>query len=329
MKILALSLSFCKYALSGKPGEMLKEAGISFDINSTGKKYSEEDIIKVVEGYDGIVTGADPITRNVIQKGVNLKIIAKNGVGYDNIDIPEATARGIYVTYTPGAVEQTVADTTIGLMLDLARNITKGTQSIRNENWERLMGTDVWEKKLGIIGLGKIGKNVAYRAKGFNMEVYAYDPFIDKDYCQKNNIIESDLDQIFRNCDFITIHSMLTDESRHLVNKERLGMMKNTAFLINTSRGGAINEADLIDALKEKKIAGAALDVFETEPLPKESPFFDLDNVILNAHIAGLSHSANFRAGMMVTESVVAALKGEVPPYVLNKEAKEARDANG
>lgn len=320
MKVLVLSLSFCEYGLNDKPGKMLKDANIELVVNTSGKKYLEKDTLPIIDQFDGVITGADPVTAEVIRKGKNLKIIAKNGVGYDNIDVQVATQNGIYVTTTPGAVEQTVADTTMGLMINLARNITLGDRSIRKGGWERLRGTEVWEKRLGIIGLGTIGKNVAHRAKGFNMEILAYDPFMDLDYCKKHEISSVGLDQIFETCDYITIHCLLNESTRHLVNSERLGKMKPGAFLINTSRGGVVEEKALAEVLRERKIAGAALDVFETEPLPKDSPLFDLDNIILIPHIAGYSHDVTIKAGVMVAESVLAALKGEVPPHLLNKE---------
>ena len=320
MKVLAISLSFCEYGMKDKPGDMLRNANIDLVVNTTGKKYLERDLLPIIDEFDGVITGADEITARVIEKGKNLKIIAKNGVGYDNIDVQSATQHHIYVTTTPGAVEQTVADTTMGLMVDLARNITKGDRSIRKGGWERLRGTEVWEKKLGIIGLGSIGKNVAHRAKGFNMDVYAYDPMIDLDYCSKNGITSVGLQDIFTTCDYITIHCLLTESTRHLVNEEMLGLMKPGSFLVNTSRGGVIDEKALYDALKNQKIAGTALDVFETEPLPKDSPLFELDNILLIPHIAGYSSDVTLKAGVMVAESVIAALEGEVPPHLLNKE---------
>jgi len=329
MRIIAASLSFCKFGLESKPGQMLRDAGIEIDANASGKKYLEEDLLPIIGQYDGLITGADEVTRAVIEKGSHLRIIAKNGVGYDNIHVPTATEQGIYVTFTPGAVEQTVADTTIGLILDLARNITRGHKSIHGEGWERIRGTEMWEKKLGIIGLGTIGKNVAHRARGFNMEIFAHDPFIDLDYCSQNGVKSVDLDEIFKTCDYITIHCLLNEATRHLVNEERLAMMKPSAYLINTSRGGVVDENALIKFLEEKKIAGAALDVFEKEPLPKDNPLLKLDNVVLTPHIAGYSHDANLKAGVMVAESVIAALQGKVPPHLLNKEVLEKEQKNG
>ena len=320
MKILALSNTFCKVCINNEPGRMLREAGFEIDVNKLGKKYLETDLIPVIETYDAVITGVDEITSNVLREGKNLKIIAKNGVGYDNIDVKVATEKGIFVTYTPGAVENTIADTTFGYVLDLARNLTAADRTLRTVGWKRKRGIEVWGKKLGIVGLGRIGRKVAYRAKGFDMEVFAYDPFIDPEYYREKDISSVTLDEIFKTCDFICLHCMLTDETRHLVNKERLALMKSSAYLINTSRGDVIDERALYEALKNHKIAGAALDVFETEPLPKDSPLFELDNLIIAPHNAGQSAEANLEAGLMVAESVISALKGGVPPYLLNEE---------
>lgn len=325
MKIFAASQSFCKFGLKGKPGQMLEDAGIKVVANPRGEKYREGDLLEIIGDYDGLITGTDEVSKKVIKKGKKLKIIAKNGVGYDNIDVPAATERGVYVTTTPGAVEQAVADSTIGLMLDLARNITVGNQAIRSGSWERIMGTEIWEKRLGIIGMGTIGKNVARRAQGFNMEIFAFDPFIDLEYCAQYGIKSTDLNEIFNSCDFISIHCLLNEATRNLVSRERLNMMKPTAYIINTSRGGVIDETALVEALKEGRITGAGLDVFEKEPLPEDSPLLELDNVILTPHIAGYSRDANLKAGIMVAESVIAALNGIVPPNLLNTKAVELR----
>jgi D-3-phosphoglycerate dehydrogenase len=324
-KVLAASQSFCKYSVHQKPGELLRAAGIEVDVNPKGKQYTESELLALIEPYDAIIVGADPITRAVIQKGKNLKIIAKNGTGYDNIDIRAATDQNIFVTFVPGAGEQTVADSTLALMLALARNIVKGDAAMRRGEWPRLMGMDICNKKLGIIGLGRIGKNVAARAKGFNMSVYAYDPYPDRVYCDENGVLLVDLDTLFRECDIITVHAPLNEETHHLVNAKYLAMMKPTALLINASRGGLVDEAALYQVLKEKKIAGAGIDVFSKEPPDPDFPLLGLDNVVLTPHTAGYSEDTLLGIGMMAAESVIAALRGEVPPNLVNREVITAR----
>jgi D-3-phosphoglycerate dehydrogenase len=260
------------------------------------------------------------MTPEVIRKGNRLKLIAKNGVGYDNIHIQTATDQRVYVTYTPGAVERTVADSTFALMFALARNIVLGDSAVRNGEWPRLIGMDVSNKKLGVIGLGRIGKNVVMRSSGFNMEVYAYDPCADEGFCEQYGVQRVDLETVFHTCDIVTLHAPLLESTRHLVNERTLSLMKPEAILINTSRGELVDEGALYEALKEKKIAGAAIDVFSKEPPARDHPFFELENVILTPHTAGYSRDALLASGTMVAESIVAAMRGEIPPYLVNKE---------
>ncbi|HMD90947.1 MAG TPA: phosphoglycerate dehydrogenase [Anaerolineaceae bacterium] len=319
-KILVASVSFCNFSIKQKPGEILKEAGIEIDISDKGKALTETELLSVIEKYDGIIVGTDPMTPKVIQEGKNLKIIAKNGVGYDNIDLKAATAQHVYVTFTPGAVEQTVADSTFAMIFALARNIVLGNIAVRKGEWPRIIGTDVSKKKLGIIGLGRIGKNVVMRSTGFNMDVYAYDPLIDAAFCEKYGVYSVDLDTVFKTCDIVTVHAPLMESTRHIVNQRTLSLMKPDSILINTARGELVDEQALYDALKEKKIAGAAIDVFSKEPPARDNPLFELENIILTPHIAGYSSDTLLASGMMVAESIVATLKGEIPPYVVNKE---------
>jgi len=319
-KILAASVSFCKFSVNQKPGEIIKEAGIEVDISDKGKALTEAELLSVIENYDGIIVGTDPMTPEVIRKGNNLKIIAKNGVGYDNIHLKAATDQHVYVTYTPGAVERTVADSTFALIFALARNIVLGDRGVRNGDWPRLIGMDVSNKTLGVIGLGRIGKNVVIRSSGFNMDVYAYDPFPDEAFCEQYGVHRVDLDTLFKTCDIVTIHAPLMESTRHIVNERTLSLMKPEAVLINTARGELVDEKALYEALKRKKIAGAALDVFSKEPPVRDHPLFELENVILTPHIAGYSRDALLASGTMVAESIVAAIRGEIPPHVVNKE---------
>lgn len=317
-KVLAASLSFCKFSINQEPGETLKSAGIQVDVNEKGQQLTEAELISIIDKYDGIIVGTDPITAAVIKKGEKLKIIAKNGVGFDNIDLKAATQQQVFVTYTPGAVEQTVADSTLALMLALARNIPQGDASIRSGKWQRIIGLDISHKKLGILGLGRIGKNVVKRSKGFDMDVYACDPFADTSFCKQNGVHIVDMDTLFEICDIVTIHAPLTDTTRHIVNTRTLSLMKPDALLINTSRGDLVDEQALYKALKEKRIAGAAIDVFSVEPLEKDSPLLELENIILTPHIAGYSRDALLYSGNMIAESIIAVLKGEVPKNVVN-----------
>jgi D-3-phosphoglycerate dehydrogenase len=319
-KVLAASVSFCSFSMNHEPGVILKNAGVTVDVNQKGKAFTEAELLEIIDQYDGIIVGTDPMTPYVIKQGKKLKIIAKNGVGFDNINLEAATDQNVFVTITPGAVEQTVADTTFGLIFSLARNITRGEAAIRKGEWPRLIGINVSYKKLGVIGLGRIGKNVIMRSTGFNMKVYAYDPQPDKAFCEKYGVELVDMETLLQASDIVSIHAPLMDSTRHLINEHTLSLMQPGALLINTSRGGLVDEKALIKALREKNIAGAALDVFEKEPLEKDSPLLELENVILTPHLAGMSSDALIASGKMIAESITLAFAGQTPQHVVNKD---------
>ena len=319
-KVLAASVSFCKFSILQKPGELLKDAGIEVVVSEKGKALTESELLAVIGEYDGIIVGTDPMTAAVIQAGKKLKIIAKNGVGYDNIDLKAATGQHVYVTFTPGAVERTVADSTFAMIFALARNIIQGDAIVRRGEWSRIIGMDVSNKKLGVVGLGRIGKNVVQRSTGFGMEVYASDPYPDAAFCEQYGVRLVDLDTLFKTCDIVTVHAPLMESTRHLVNAHTISLMKPDSLLINTSRGELVDEQALYTVLKEKKIAGAALDVLTKEPPARDNPLFELDNIILTPHIAGYSRDTLVASGMMAAESIIAAVRGEIPPHVVNKE---------
>ena len=322
-KVLASSVSFCKYSLMNEPGDILRNAGIQVDMNQAGKSLTEAELLSTISQYDAIIAGTEPITANVIGQGKNLKIIAKNGVGFDNIDLKAATENGIFVTITPGAVEQTVADSTFALILSLTCNITKGDTALHKGEWPRLVGTSICGKKLGVIGLGRIGKNVVIRSAGFGMDVYAYDPQPDTEFANRHNVKLVDLDSLLGICDIVSIHAPKANTTHHLINREKLALMKPNAVLINTSRGGLVDEGALVEALQEKKIAGAALDVFEKEPLMKDSPLLALDNVVLTPHLAGLSSDALLASGKMIAENIIATFSSEIPQNIVNRDLIE------
>lgn len=319
-KVLASSVSFCKYSIMNEPGDILRDAGIHVDINQTGKSLTEAELLSAISQYDAIIAGTEPVTANVIHVGKNLKIIAKNGVGYDNIDLKAATEKGIFVTITPGAVEQTVADSTFAMILSLACNITKGDTALHKGEWPRLVGMSISGKKLGVIGLGRIGKNVVIRSKGFGMEVYAYDPQPDIEFARQYDVKLVDLDLLLKNCDIVSVHAPNISATHHLINQEKLALMKPNAVLINTSRGSLVDESALAEALQEKRIAGAALDVFEKEPLMKDSQLLALDNVVLTPHLAGLSADALLASGKMIAENIIATFSGEIPQNIVNQD---------
>ena len=313
-KVVSVSPTFGYYV--GTPIDFLKERGCDVELFSRDKK---ESLSKHLKDVDAIIVGLEKISRDIIASAPRLKVIAKHGAGVDNIDIPAASERGIAVVTAKGANSDAVADLVIGLILSLARKIPYGDKSIRGKKWERIVGTQVNNKVLGIIGLGNIGKKVASRSKGFEMKILAHDAIRDNDFARSVGIQYVNRNTVLSNADFVTIHLPLNEETRGMIAKPELGMMKPTAYLINTARGGIIDEESLYQCLKEGKIAGAALDVFMEEP-PWKSPLLELDNVITTPHMAGYTYEALEATGMISAESILAILQGKACANVINPE---------
>jgi len=293
----------------------------------------KEEIIRKVRDVDALVTFlSDKIDAEVFDAAPKLKIVAQMAVGYDNIDVAEATKRGIYVTNTPGVLTETTADFAWALLLAVARRVVEADKYVRTGQWKvswhpsMLLGRDVYGATLGIVGAGRIGRAVARRAKGFNMKIIYYDvvPMPPEDEKELGARLV-DLDTLFREADFVSIHVPLTKETYHLVNEDKLKLMKKTAYLINNSRGPVVDEKALYKALKEGWIAGAALDVFEQEPTPMDNPLLKLDNVVVAPHISSASYETRSRMAEMVAENLVAFFEGRQPPNLVNPEVLKIR----
>lgn len=286
-----------------------------------GKSIDEATLIKEVKDCDAILTRSNAmINRNVIEAAKKVKIISKYGVGIDNIDVRAATEKGIYVTNTPEANANTVAEYVMAVMLTLAKKIKimdtelrKGNFSIRN----KVFSEDLRNKTLGIIGMGRIGKLVAKKATyGFEMNVIAFDPFvqISDSFIKQVNT----MDEIFSKSDFVSLHLPLTEQTKGIIGKNELLQMKESAYFINAARGGVVNEADLIEVLKERKITGAAIDVFEQEPPFEENELFKLDNCIVTPHSAALSIEGTALMSLHAALQVDQVLRGETPSWPVN-----------
>jgi len=286
----------------------LEEAGFEVDVK-TG--LAPEELIKIIPEYDGlIVRSATKVTREVIEAARELKAIGRAGIGLDNIDLEAARERGIKVLNTPGATTISVAELTLGHMLALARHIPQATASLKAGKWEkkRFMGTELYGKTLGIIGIGKIGREVAKRASAFGMDLVAYDPYVREAEVRDLGLKLLPLEDLLQYSDYITIHVPLTSETEHLLGEREFAMMKDGVRLINCARGGVVDEGALYDALVSGKVAGAALDVFEEEP-PKENPLLKLDNVIATPHLGASAREGQVRSGVEIAEKMIAALK--------------------
>lgn len=314
------------YVTSGSFGtsgpDIFKRLNCLAEVTVRRGKHSVQQLKKVVAEYDGIVLGTDPVTREVLSGEVKVRIIARHGVGLDNIDLEAATERGIVVTYTPGVNADSVAEHTIGLLLSLTKRIAEAHRLMRDGGWDRacFIGHEIKGKTLGIIGLGRIGSEVAVRAKAFGMRVVAYDPYVDKSRAEELKVPLVSLGELLETSDVVTIHAALTRETRHMIGEKELRRMKPTAYIVNTARGALIDEKALVKALKEKWIAGAALDVYEEEPLPEDHPLRKMDNVVLTPHIASYTCEAIRRTDEMVLESLETFFKGGKPRWVANPE---------
>jgi phosphoglycerate dehydrogenase-like enzyme len=298
----------------------LRETGFEPVYHPLTGKRTEEELIDLLRGIDGVIVSSDPFTARVLAAAPQLKVISRTGVGYDAIDMKAATARGIVVTTTPGVNRHAVAEWAIALMLCCARKLTTNLDEVRRGGWTRHEGMDLAGKTLGLVGLGTIGKEVVQRATAFEMRILAYDLVQDLPFAEAHRVTFVPLDQLLRESDFVSLHLFLNDASRHLINAERLALMKPTAYLINTARGGIVDTAALCLALKEKRIAGAGLDVVESEPLPPDSPLRECDNVYLSPHVGGASTDARRLSGAMAAENLIRALGGERPQGIVNPE---------
>jgi D-3-phosphoglycerate dehydrogenase len=290
---------------------ILKTAGLEVD-EKTGLK--EDDLMKCIGGYHAvIVRSATKVTRNVIEAGAKLEVIARGGVGLDNIDTACAKERGIPVVNTPRASSISVAELAIGMLLALARAIPAADASIKAGKWEKkkFMGFEVYGKTLGVIGIGRIGQEVAVRALGLGMKVTTYDPFGCCAPTIHAPLIDTcDLDKLIRESDIITLHIPKTKETAHMLGKRQFDMMKNGVVIINCARGGVVDEKALYEALVSGRVRGACLDVFEQEPPAPDNPLLKLENVVVTPHIGAATVEGQFRVGTEIAQLVVENLKG-------------------
>lgn len=277
---------------------------------------SEAELLARIAEADVLISGTEPVTANVIAAAPRLKVISKHGVGYDNIDLAAARARNVPVAIAGPAVVDSVADLTFALILAAARKIPQGNASVRAGKWDRFVGPELRGKILGIVGLGQIGKGVCRRAVGFGMQLIAVDAFPDHAFAASWAVRCVSLEQLLSEADFISLHAPSTAETRHLIGSAQLERMKRSTFLINTARGDLVDETALYAALKQGRIAGAAVDVFQQEP-PGMSPLLELDNFIATPHCAGQTEEGLRRMGEITAENAMRVLRGEKPLYAV------------
>ncbi len=292
----------------------------------------KKTIIEKARNADALVTLlSDKIDSEVFDAGPKIRMVAQMAVGFDNIDILEATRRGIYVSNTPEVLTDTTADFAWALLMAVARRVVEADKYVRTGKWKvgwhpsMMQGRDIYNATIGIVGAGRIGYAVAKRATGFGMKILFYDviprPEIEKDFGAE----KVDLETLLKESDFITVHVPLMKETHHLINAEKLNLMKKTAYLINNSRGPVVDEKALNEALKEGKIAGAGLDVFEQEPTPFDNPLLKFDNVVVAPHISSASYETRSRMAEMTAGNLIDLFEGKKPPNLLNPDVMKIR----
>jgi phosphoglycerate dehydrogenase-like enzyme len=292
--------------------QFLQEAGLEPLFPARKAQLTEDELLDVVPKLVASIAGSEPYTRRVLAAAPNLRVIARAGVGHDAVDLAAATDHGVAVTIAPGTNHDAVAEQTLAMILALAKNIVALDQAVKQGQWPRQASLPLRGRTLGIAGLGRIGKAVALRGACFGMRVLAYEPYPDSAFVARHHVTLVPFERLLAESDYLTLHVPLSLESQYLINRRTLSLMKPTAFLINTARGGLVNEADLFEALQARRLAGAALDVFEREP-PGSSPLFGLDNVLLLPHTAGVDLQSRDDMALSAARAIVALSRGEWP----------------
>ena len=310
------------FAVVGKPAiEFLKAKGCQVTIPPKWGPLKGDELLEQLEGHDAVLCSPDAYDASVFaaSQASRLKILSRWGVGYDSINIADATHAGIPVAYTPGLLDDAVADYAFALLLTLARRTHSVHQTMREGGWKTEWGVDMRGKTLGIIGCGRIGRAVAKRASGFDMKCLAYDVQPHPD-AQAMGVEFVDLETLLQNSDFVTIHAALTDANQGMMGEAELKQMKPTALLVNTARGGHVQESALMEALKQGVIAGAALDAYVQEPLPEDHPYRTTPNLLMSPHQASSSLETGERISMAAAEAIVDLMEGRTPGLLVNPE---------
>jgi D-3-phosphoglycerate dehydrogenase len=316
-KVLVTARSFRR-----QPGEhkrILQEAGCELIETSNTQPLTEAEMIPLVGDADALIIGLDQVTARVIEAGPRLKVVSKYGSGVDHIDLDAATRCGVVVTSTPGANSIAVAELTIGLMLTLARHIAQHAQSVKAGSWKRIVGVELAKKTLGIVGLGQVGQAVAQRARSFEMRIVYNDVRRRRDLEGEGWLSYANRSTLLTDSDIVSLHCPLTAQTYGLIGEDQLRAMKPSSFLINTARGGLVDETALTQALRQGWIAGAASDAFVHEP-PRASPLLELDNFIGTPHAGAATREAIERMAVMAARNTIQALRGQRPLHVVNPE---------
>jgi phosphoglycerate dehydrogenase-like enzyme len=305
--------------------DVLRRAGLEAHYPAKNVLATEDDTLEALAGCVAVIAGGEPYTDRVLAGLPQLRVISRNGVGYDKVDTAAATSRGIVVTITPEGNHQAVAEHAMALLLAVSRSIVRDSIDTRAGNWRRQgVHVPLRAKTLGIVGLGRIGRSMALRAIAFGMRVVAYEKFPDAAFVQQHGIQLGDLESVLAQSDFVSLHAPMSPDTKELVNRRTLACMKPGSMLINTARGGLVNENDLLAALQSGHLAGAGLDVLVAEPPPKDHPLLRLDNVIVTPHVSALDSRAIEDMAVGAATNIVELLAGTWPAAsIVNPEVKE------
>lgn len=305
--------------LDPAPIDMLTQAGYDLILNPFDRLLNEEELMGLIPEAHGLIVGLDPVSVKVLKKARQLKVISKYGVGTDNIDLDTATSMGILVLNAPGTNSGAVAELALGLMLAVARHISESDRKTRLGVWQSYRGIELWGKTLGIIGTGRTGRELALRARGFNMVLICHDINQDEAWAHETGATYLPMKDILRKADVLSLHIPLTDTTHHIISAQELSLMKKSAVLINTARGELVDESALHEALANQRLAGAGLDVWETEP-PVDSRLTEFDNVVLTSHIGAHTLEATKAMGKLASMNLIEALSGAIPEFTVNRE---------
>ena len=295
----------------GEHVQLLHEAGFEVHYPEYPPITEEDALVEALQGMSAVIAGGEPYTDKVLASLPELRVIARAGVGYDMVDVKAATRHGKVVTVTPTANHNAVAEHAVALMLALARDLVRLNSKVRAGGYPKKSLVPLRGKTLGIAGLGRIGRSVARRAHAFNMTLLAFEKYPDADFVRRYQVELVDLDTLLQRSNFLTLHLPLSPETRGLINRNTLRRMKPESFLINTARGGLIVEEDLVEALRESRLAGAGLDVTQQEPPQPDHPLLTLDNLVFTPHVAGIDAQSFRDMGMSAAESIIALRRGK------------------
>ncbi len=313
--------------------ERLEQGGCEVARNPLGRSYTEDELIKVLPGTFATIAAVEPYTDRVFDAAKDLKVVARYGVGYDAVDVAAATRHGVAIAMAFGANHEAVADSAFTLLASVVQQTVPTHLYVKSGGWRSgKIHPGLWKLTVGIIGLGRIGKAMARRCRGFDMRLLAYDIKPDYAFAREHGVEFVPLEKLFGEADVVTVHAPHSPETDKMVNRKRLALMKRGSYLINTARGGLVDEEALYEALTNGRLAGAGLDVFRAEPLPKDSPLLTLENVVLSPHTAGLNLRSEEAVGRRCVDSILAIARGANPgaEYLLNAEVLQSeRSAPG